>query len=473
MKQTLSTVGSGAEIMFIVLFVLFLPGARTEEEAMRGRVLSELRRSMDEYPTADVSSFFSDCWNKAILVVENRVFVSAHHVNLNKHKAKYHLEFLLSLVSSLPNFVYLFEESAKGTVGDERKCVEKSAKLPIVVIAKQHGYRQHGILAPNPYFRNITSFSSSKTKMKKESVSWSLRDDRCVWRGSVIAKDCKQDFGNHARFCAVVRASQRPDLLDAKAVGHFEPRQVECEHLAYDSHMRASVNRSSLFLTDFMDPNQFSTYKYVLNLPGVMGGSYSRNLNHLWSTGAVVLLWHGHHVEWYYPALRTNETHLEVGCDTILHALEDLRRPNRYAANNTTELRIGAKRLHDAFISPQGLEWYMLQLAHAHRSYYENNSASSLDDRSRRRKLFEKLDCANFDLLEVTVRVKERTRKTEATEYEREAVSVYQLSTISPTDPAVGMCAQPDAIAEDALKAKLLDSGVVDPKDSNAWVLVP
>ena len=35
----------------------------------------------------------------------------------------------------------------------------------------------------------------------------------------------------------------------------------------------------------------YTRYKYVLNLPGSTSGSYSRNLNHLWFLGSVVLFW--------------------------------------------------------------------------------------------------------------------------------------------------------------------------------------
>ena len=47
----------------------------------------------------------------------------------------------------------------------------------------------------------------------------------------------------------------------------------------------------------------YASYKYQLNLPGSVSGSYSRNLNHLWMLGSVVALWDAPYVEWYYPAL--------------------------------------------------------------------------------------------------------------------------------------------------------------------------
>ena len=47
----------------------------------------------------------------------------------------------------------------------------------------------------------------------------------------------------------------------------------------------------------------YADYKYLLNLPGSTHGSYSRNLNHLWALGSVVLQWTMDAREFYYPAL--------------------------------------------------------------------------------------------------------------------------------------------------------------------------
>ena len=48
-----------------------------------------------------------------------------------------------------------------------------------------------------------------------------------------------------------------------------------------------------------VDRADYSAYRYVLNLPGATTGSYSKNLNHLWALGAVVMLWDAPFVEWH------------------------------------------------------------------------------------------------------------------------------------------------------------------------------
>ena len=49
----------------------------------------------------------------------------------------------------------------------------------------------------------------------------------------------------------------------------------------------------------FLDDKDYRNHKYLLNLPGAASGSYSKNLNHLWRTGSVVMQWVHPFVEWY------------------------------------------------------------------------------------------------------------------------------------------------------------------------------
>ena len=76
---------------------------------------------------------------------------------------------------------------------------------------------------------------------------------------------------------------------------------------------------------------------------GQTGGSYSRNLNHLWATGAVVLLWDTPIVEWYYPGLTEGATHLVVNAASAPEVLDK--------ANADPEalevLRAGAQKVDD------------------------------------------------------------------------------------------------------------------------------
>ena len=217
---------------------------------------------------------------------------------------------MISAQVRLPNFAYIFEEGAKGITG-ARTCVNMLAsnatdrQLPHVAIAKWNGYKQPGVLIPNPYFRNLSTWERQQRRVFQR---WSRdRDPRCVWRGTLTGKSCKGDFGNYARLCAIVRSVAHPELLDAKAVkGHFHPRNPDlhmddpnCRTMPYDDAMRhASRNASTnIYEASYMEYLDFPKYGCHLNLPGVMGGSYSRHLNWLWSTGSVVVLWNAPYVE--------------------------------------------------------------------------------------------------------------------------------------------------------------------------------
>jgi len=258
------------------------------------------------------------------------------HSTLNKHKPQYHVQFIQSIVerigkANFPNLVYIFDEGARG---NEPQCCMREKKkvlpqehgqqrrsgpdrnLPFLAIAKSKGYGHPGLLVPNPYFADLDDWEAAQIFFQEERSNmdfWKRRDPRCLWRGTILAKNtCAADSGNYARFCAVVKSAQEPALLDAKAVGHFRPRdpadedeeEEDCRRtMPYDAAMRKvialnKVNKTAAYQADFMSPRDFMGYRFLLNLPGVQGGSYSRNLNHLWNTGAVVLLWNSPHVEW-------------------------------------------------------------------------------------------------------------------------------------------------------------------------------
>ena len=55
----------------------------------------------------------------------------------------------------------------------------------------------------------------------------------------------------------------------------------------------------------FLDDKDYRNHKYLLNLPGAASGSYSKNLNHLWRTGSVVMQWVHPFVEWYRPVRKS------------------------------------------------------------------------------------------------------------------------------------------------------------------------
>ena len=65
-----------------------------------------------------------------------------------------------------------------------------------------------------------------------------------------------------------------------------------CRDMPYDRSMERVVEQPEVLSSgEFVYEPDYSKYKYVLNLPGSTLGGYSRNLNHLWAIGSVVLQW--------------------------------------------------------------------------------------------------------------------------------------------------------------------------------------
>ena len=94
---------------------------------------------------------------------------------------------------------------------------------------------------------------------------------------------------------------------------------------------------------------------------GQTGGSYSRNLNHLWATGAIVLLWDTPIVEWYYPGLTEGATHLVVNAASAAEVLDEANAdPEALEA-----LRVGAQKVDDEHVCAFCLEDYFRRVFNA------------------------------------------------------------------------------------------------------------
>ena len=67
--------------------------------------------------------------------------------------------------------------------------------------------------------------------------------------------------------------------------------------------------------------HNYSHYRYLIHMPGSATGSYSRNLQYLWSHGSIVLIYRHEAIEYYYQWLREGETHLAVDDTDILEKI--------------------------------------------------------------------------------------------------------------------------------------------------------
>ncbi|KAH8060612.1 hypothetical protein JL722_4723 [Aureococcus anophagefferens] len=87
----------------------------------------------------------------------------------------------------------------------------------------------------------------------------------------------------------------------------------------------------------------YSAYKYLIHMPGSATGSYSRNLQYLWTHGSVVLVWNHTATEWYYGALVDGVHYVSVDAATLGDKLADLERDPALRAR----LVRGARRFFD------------------------------------------------------------------------------------------------------------------------------
>lgn len=372
-----------------------------KRDALKHAVRAEVKRSLTRYPhviagAADAKAFVrrlgrAERREDLVVVVDGRVLVSPAFAKIDKNNR--HLQFVWSVtqMSNVPNVAYLLDRFAFGdrhpypssSANASSGCVAAPgpAPDPEFVIAKYHGHGMCGVLIPNMYvFNEVGKWAKEAEKLKQAAVAkpWKDRSSRVFWRGQILAQDkCHRDGGNHARWSALALAREKPDAfacacLDGKPCAARDAARFPCDGLPYTATMaalvaedRAKHSKAALPMADF------ANYKFLLNLPGTISGSYSRHLNVLWALGAVVLLWDSPHVEWYYPALKDGATHVVVdaasAAETAAALLAD---PNRARG-----LALRARVVHDLFLCPDCLASHFKFVVDAYRKRFRLEKA--------------------------------------------------------------------------------------------------
>ncbi|KAJ8605199.1 hypothetical protein CTAYLR_000421 [Chrysophaeum taylorii] len=360
--------------------VVIAVGQRTTQAASGSEgwasVREELRRSIREgYPAAVgreeargyAWQMLHEFRSMFVLNYKKRLYASAGHASMAKHKVHYFFSMLLSM-RALPNFMATWDVGARGT-----ECAKTvGTRAPCLVIAKVDGYQQSGVLVPNPYFAHIDEWDARARTWG--ATPFERRDPRVFWRGAVNPH-CSS--GNAARLAALEIASRHPKLFDVKWTAFDPPR---CNEIDVVADLKSAQGA-------FVAVSNFSRYAALLNLPGTMGGSYSRNLNYLWPQGAAILLWNSKAVEWYYPALRNGETHLGVDRGSLAAAAATLVRDATILQN----LRARATRVFGSFLCGKCLERYWSDLVEALRAHFRFDLV--LDDDAQLKNLLVGLDC--------------------------------------------------------------------------------
>ena len=282
----------------------------------------------------------------ALIIFQNALYVFDDHHDAKKHKPHYLFSTLLSILARapLPDVVAAWDAGATG-----QRCDKLPA--PCLAIAKQAGFAVRGVLVPNPYFAHVGEWETRCAAWREAIPAWPARDPRVFWRGSV-KPGCNP--GNVARLTALTFTAARDDLFDVRATSLDAPDPRTCA--GFTAAMRALAAHSGAVRGAFVNASDFGRWRQYLNLPGTMGGSYSRNLNWLWPMRGVVHLWDSPAVEWYYPGLKSGATHGVVGRDfnAAVAALDGVRAD----AALEDRLRRGADATFRAFGSGGGLERY-------------------------------------------------------------------------------------------------------------------
>jgi len=363
-----------------------------------------------------------------VLILNNKLFVSKRF--LADRKYFYHVVFARSALDlkPIPNMIYQFEDGASGSA-NRFHCIDKkddnkynrllldielkrndpdyrqrfgNVVPPRLSIAKREGYTPCGLLCPNPYIQNISSFALNSFKLEDAATSHPFedRDERLFWRGHIRGRNgkypnhCKSESGNYARLSAASLTSERPDLFDIRCT-KCEPRDANlypCSHLPYDAAMNWSIyHLSNTIHGEYIDQINFTRYQHFLNLPGSTSGSYSRNLNNLWILGGIVFLWQSAHVEWYYPALINGVTHITVNRSNAINMLQMIR----HNKSLTDRLRTGARLIHDTYFCPDCFASYFEELLLRLRRKF--NFHFLFDDPNRLVNFFKtRVDCNQF-----------------------------------------------------------------------------
>lgn len=306
--------------------------------AALGRMSAHRREDVARYENGSAASAIVAALKDrthAVWIFRGRVFV--HRAYLGEMKRELHLRFLTSVLRNHPsakkeigNTVYAFDEGASGP----SRC---DGSLPALAIAKKRGDGQCGVLVPNPYFGDVYKTWESERKglvALGQRRAWENRKPHLFWRGKIrgadhamrSARDCERDAGNYARLQACSLTHENRGLFDVRTTS-CEPRMVRfnkrdvCETLLPQTALLREVRGGHCrsISGDFVNHGKFNTYQFLLDLPGSTSGSYSRNLNHLWLLGSVVVFWKGPFIkpggalQWYSPALEDARTHVAVG----------------------------------------------------------------------------------------------------------------------------------------------------------------
>jgi len=279
-----------------------------------------------------------------VWIIDGEIYVEKQFLKdvSDRMKKNLHLRFMWSILKHAKEILerkpehandiwYLMNTKTAYTFSAASSGIEqcRDEQIPLV-IAKKYGHNMCGILLPNPYFSDL--FSEWAPEMKSliaisRKKSWSKKIPRVFWRGKISSEatdSCEDQAGNFARLSACALTLRHSKYFDVRAVTCQLSLIKSCnESFNFNSYENETLAQGCHSIQgDFVAHRNFSDYQFLLSLPGSTTGSYSRNQNHLWMMGSIVLLWSGPLVEvgggaqWYSPALADGHTHLVISRET-------------------------------------------------------------------------------------------------------------------------------------------------------------
>lgn len=430
---------------------LLVVGAAAAASDFDGRMIAALEETLRRYPalpksTEAVARYLDDVlWRptSSVLVYEGRLFADRRFLDASEKNRK-HANFMASVLrrEHVRNVAYVFSGNSTG------ECAADTGIAPCWVIAKARGHAQRGVLVPNPYFHDAAYWEAVRSHVRARAATrpFASRIPRAFWRGHIRdswhapegtpggGDPCGDEFGNWARLSAVSRSVEDPDEVDVKCWSGAKcaPRDARvhrCDALPYTAAMGAVVEDPSIATDEggHVAKENFTRYKYVLNLPGSTTGSYSRNLNHLWFLNSVVLFWDAPFVEWYFPALTDGVTHVVVNATTLAPTVRALEG----GSLDAPKILEAAARVDEELVCPRCLAKYVRSLATAVRSRF--NVAKVLDDPCLAAAFFRSLDCDGLGLVEIHSTV--RAASANAFDLSKDR---RRLSTSAASTPLIG-----------------------------------
>lgn len=236
---------------------------------------------------------------------------------------------------------FLMVYAASGPVRDEA--------FPVVAFGKREPDKQPGLLVPNPFFVTPQWWDRHSAVALDESARhpWQSRRRSVLFRGA-----CGP--GAHARFRLLRMADpeHRLDVGFTSVDGYSSVKHCVWDLAARNDGSRDDVERilNHRILPHVAQTN-FSRYQYLLHMPGSATGSYSRNLQYLWTHGAIVLIWKHTADEWYYRYLRDGVHYLSVDEASLYDTLRRLdANPREQIA-----LRRGSRQFAAQYLSGHAL----------------------------------------------------------------------------------------------------------------------